>query len=143
MCGGRRDICVGILGCGIVWSPTQELGAIRLMLGLFACLLHGVYFRAALGQLLTEALDPLEGFFLLFGHNLLAREDVVFFEGLGEGGERCGDVADVGWGGLVFRGEGGEVGAERLALAQGGVVGNVLEKVSFEFGVKGGLYVPW
>lgn len=94
------------------------------MLGVLAGLAQAVDLGAHVGQVLAELADALIGLGLLLGDDLLAREAVVLVERLGEGGQRGRHVANLG--GRRLGGQVGELAAERLALPQGGVVGDVL-----------------
>lgn len=114
--------------------------------GIFARLFEVVDLGSEVGQVVAKPLDTLEGLFLLLGDELLARKLVVLVDGLGEGGEGCRDVADLGWGqgdGLGCGvGELLKIFADGLALAQGRVVLDVLQLTVSSAGAKQVLRVP-
>lgn len=107
------------------------------MRGVVARLAQGVDLRAEVGEVLAEALDALLRLLLLLLDELLAREVLVLVDGLGEGGDGGGDVANLRGRGLRFVVEGGEFGAESFALAEGRVVCDVLRVLVSAIGSRG------
>jgi hypothetical protein len=61
----------------VVGAAAEELGAVGLVLGVFAGFLEVVDAGAVRGEVLAEALDALLSFFLLLGDELLAGKAVV------------------------------------------------------------------
>jgi hypothetical protein len=97
------------------------------MQGVVTGLFEDIYVGTEGREVFAEFADALDGFFLLLGDNLLAGQRVVLVDGLGEGGEGGGDVSNFGRRGCLLGGEVRELGADGLALAQGRVVGDVLQ----------------
>lgn len=125
----RSSVRIGVLGCGIIRSPAEEFCAVGLVLCIFAGLFQRVHLRSKVGEIFAEPLYSFESFLLLLGNNFLAGETLVFVESLGERSDRGRYVANLGGRCLGFGVEVGELCTERLALPQGGIVGDVLNSI--------------
>lgn len=121
---------VRVLGSSVVRaSLAKQLCAIRLVLDAVAGLLQGVEVGAEGGEVLAKLADAFQRLLLLLGDNLPTGERIVVFDGLGKRRQGNGDVANLGGRWSLLVGEGGELVADGLALAQGRVVRDVLGKL--------------
>ena len=142
---GVGIVGVGILGRRVVRPAlAQQIGAVALVNRVVAGLLQHVDLDAKRVEVLAELAGALLSLLLLLGHNLLAGEGGVLVDGLGEGGDGGGHVADLGGRRGLPVGQDGQLAADGLALPQGGIVGDVLRDVRGGRCVSGAgnMYVP-